>query len=86
MCVIGQPQSFFAWLNGVLPKTVNLGLKKTNGACRTVFEKAALKIKLNYKYNTAGNTVSANTNTIHSMFQRSKWPVKCKVSTAIAKA
>jgi short-subunit dehydrogenase len=24
---IGQPQSFFAWLNGVLPKAVNLGLK-----------------------------------------------------------
>lgn len=25
---IGQPQSFFAWLNGISPKTVNLGLKK----------------------------------------------------------
>ena len=25
---IGQPESFFAWLNGVLPKVVNLGLKK----------------------------------------------------------
>ena len=25
---IGQPQSFFAWLNGVLPKVVNYGLKK----------------------------------------------------------
>ncbi|HNV88364.1 MAG TPA: SDR family oxidoreductase [Methylotenera sp.] len=25
---IGQPQSFFAWLNGVLPKAVNMGLKK----------------------------------------------------------
>ena len=25
---IGQPQSFFAWLNGVLPKAVNFGLKK----------------------------------------------------------
>lgn len=25
---IGQPQSFFAWLNGVLPAAVNLGLKK----------------------------------------------------------
>ncbi len=24
---IGQPQSFFAWLNGVAPKLVNLGLK-----------------------------------------------------------
>jgi short-subunit dehydrogenase len=26
---IGQPQSFFAWLNGVCPALVNLGLKKT---------------------------------------------------------
>jgi short-subunit dehydrogenase len=26
--MIGQPESFFAWLNGVLPKAVNLGLKK----------------------------------------------------------
>ncbi|MFZ3088958.1 MAG: SDR family oxidoreductase [Methylotenera sp.] len=25
---IGQPESFFAWLNGVMPKAVNLGLKK----------------------------------------------------------
>jgi hypothetical protein len=25
---IGQPQSFFAWLNGVAPCLVNLGLKK----------------------------------------------------------
>lgn len=25
---IGQPQSFFAWLNGVLPRVVNIGLKK----------------------------------------------------------
>lgn len=25
---IGQPQSFFAWLNGVLPAAVNMGLKK----------------------------------------------------------
>lgn len=25
---IGQPESFFAWLNGVLPKAVNIGLKK----------------------------------------------------------
>lgn len=25
---IGQPQSFFAWLNGVCPKLVNMGLKK----------------------------------------------------------
>lgn len=25
---IGQPESFFAWLNGVMPKAVNIGLKK----------------------------------------------------------
>lgn len=25
---IGQPQSFFAWLNGISPKLVNIGLKK----------------------------------------------------------
>lgn len=25
---IGQPESFFAWLNGIVPKAVNLGLKK----------------------------------------------------------
>lgn len=25
---IGQPQSFFAWLNGVLPAAINVGLKK----------------------------------------------------------
>jgi short-subunit dehydrogenase len=25
---IGQPESFFAWLNGVLPRAVNIGLKK----------------------------------------------------------
>jgi hypothetical protein len=25
---IGQPQTFFAWLNGVLPSVVNIGLKK----------------------------------------------------------
>lgn len=25
---IGQPQSFFAWLNGVAPRLVNMGLKK----------------------------------------------------------
>lgn len=27
---IGQPQTFFAWLNGVAPQIVNVGLKKTN--------------------------------------------------------
>lgn len=26
---IGQPESFFAWLNGVVPRFVNMGLKKT---------------------------------------------------------
>ena len=25
---IGQPQTFFAWLNGVAPRLVNIGLKK----------------------------------------------------------
>lgn len=25
---IGQPESFFAWLNGVIPQAVNIGLKK----------------------------------------------------------
>ncbi|MDO9051969.1 MAG: SDR family oxidoreductase [Methylotenera sp.] len=25
---IGQPESFFAWLNGVMPQAVNIGLKK----------------------------------------------------------
>ena len=25
---IGQPQSFFAWLNGIAPRVVNIGLKK----------------------------------------------------------
>lgn len=25
---VGQPESFFAWLNGVMPKVVNIGLKK----------------------------------------------------------
>ena len=25
---IGQPESFFAWLNGLMPKVVNIGLKK----------------------------------------------------------
>jgi short-subunit dehydrogenase len=25
---IGQPESFFAWLNGVMPSAVNIGLKK----------------------------------------------------------
>lgn len=32
---IGQPQSFFAWLNGVSPKMVNAGLKKQVSLART---------------------------------------------------
>lgn len=31
---IGQPESFFAWLNGFLPKAVNIGLKKQAGFAR----------------------------------------------------
>jgi short-subunit dehydrogenase len=31
---IGQPQSFFAWLNGVAPKLVNIGLKKQTALAR----------------------------------------------------
>jgi short-subunit dehydrogenase len=31
---IGQPESFFAWLNGVLPSAVNLGLKKQSRIAR----------------------------------------------------
>lgn len=32
---IGQPQSFFAWLNGVSPKLVNIGLKRQASLART---------------------------------------------------
>ncbi len=39
---IGQPESFFAWLNGVAPKIVNLGLKKQ---ARVAKEFAARKAK-----------------------------------------
>jgi len=31
---IGQPESFFAWLNGFMPRVVNLGLKKQAKAAR----------------------------------------------------
>lgn len=36
---IGQPQSFFAWLNGVAPKLVNMGLKKQTGLARPFLNK-----------------------------------------------
>lgn len=31
---VGQPESFFAWLNGVLPAVVDLGLKKQAGLAK----------------------------------------------------
>ena len=39
---IGQPESFFAWLNGVAPKIVNMGLKKQ---ARLAKEFAVRKLK-----------------------------------------
>ena len=39
---IGQPESFFAWLNGVAPKIVNIGLKKQ---ARLAKEFVARKLK-----------------------------------------
>lgn len=39
---IGQPESFFAWLNGVAPKIVNLGLRKQ---ARIAREFAGRKLK-----------------------------------------
>lgn len=36
---IGQPESFFAWLNGVAPKIVNLGLKKQTKLAKEFAEK-----------------------------------------------
>jgi short-subunit dehydrogenase len=36
---IGQPQTFFAWLNGVAPKMVNMGLKKQPGLARPFLKK-----------------------------------------------
>ncbi|PKO25132.1 MAG: short chain dehydrogenase [Betaproteobacteria bacterium HGW-Betaproteobacteria-8] len=34
-CYIGQPESFFAWLNGFLPSLVSLGLKKQTAIAQT---------------------------------------------------
>ena len=31
---IGQPQTFFAWLNGIFPRVVNIGLKKQTALAR----------------------------------------------------
>ena len=39
---IGQPQAFFAWLNGVAPKLVNIGLKKQTALARRFLSKAPL--------------------------------------------
>lgn len=36
---IGQPQSFFAWLNGVAPRIVNLGLKKQTALASSFLRK-----------------------------------------------
>lgn len=36
---IGQPQTLFAWLNGVAPKLVNMGLKKQPGLARPFLKK-----------------------------------------------
>lgn len=36
---IGQPQSFFAWLNGVAPKAVNMGLKKQTALAKPFLRK-----------------------------------------------
>jgi short-subunit dehydrogenase len=36
---IGQPQTFFAWLNGVAPKMVNIGLKKQTALAAPFFNK-----------------------------------------------
>ncbi len=37
---IGQPQSFFAWLNGVLPQAVNIGLKKQTALAAPFIKKS----------------------------------------------
>jgi short-subunit dehydrogenase len=37
---IGQPQTFFAWLNGVAPKLVNIGLKKQTALARPFLNKS----------------------------------------------
>jgi short-subunit dehydrogenase len=36
---IGQPQSFFAWLNSVAPKMVNMGLKKQTALAKPFLDK-----------------------------------------------
>ena len=36
---IGQPQSFFAWLNGFAPRLINLGLKKQTALAEPYLEK-----------------------------------------------
>ncbi len=36
---IGQPESFFAWLNGVAPKLVNVGLKKQAALAKPFLDK-----------------------------------------------
>lgn len=36
---IGQPQNIFAWLNGVAPKEVNIGLKRQAGLARPFLNK-----------------------------------------------
>jgi short-subunit dehydrogenase len=36
---IGQPESFFAWLNGVAPKLVNMGLKKQTALSQSFLDK-----------------------------------------------
>ncbi|PKO52135.1 MAG: short chain dehydrogenase [Betaproteobacteria bacterium HGW-Betaproteobacteria-20] len=38
---VGQPQSLFAWLNGVAPKLVNIGLKKQTALARDFLGKAS---------------------------------------------
>lgn len=40
---IGQPQSFFAWLNGVAPKMVNIGLKKQTALAVPFLNKKKVK-------------------------------------------
>ncbi|PKO42935.1 MAG: short chain dehydrogenase [Betaproteobacteria bacterium HGW-Betaproteobacteria-22] len=38
---IGQPESFFAWLNGIAPKLVNLGLKKQTRLAEPFIKKSS---------------------------------------------
>ena len=40
---IGQPQSFFAWLNGVAPKLVNLGLRDQTALAKPYLKSAKPK-------------------------------------------